>query len=139
MIYDLLTLEDPTPDDRTAILAPLVDFNLRNAAPPNLRPVAILLKDQDGNTTGGLWGKSIYDWLFVELLAVPEAARGQGVGAALMRRAEEIAIERGCIGIWLDTFAFQAQGFYEKLGYSVFGQLDDHPKGSVRYFLSKRL
>ncbi len=33
----------------------------------------------------------------------------------------------------------QARGFYEKLGYSVFGRLDDHPKGSARYFLNKRL
>jgi GNAT superfamily N-acetyltransferase len=56
-----------------------------------------------------------------------------------MRRAEEIALDRGCIGVWLDTFAFQARGFYEKLGYSLFGQLDDHPRESARYFLKKRL
>lgn len=135
----LAVTDDPTLEDRAAVLAPLVEFNLRHAAPPNPRPLAILLKDEDGNTIGGLWGRSIYDWLLVEFLAVPEAARGQGTGAALMRRAEEIAIERGCAGIWLDTFAFQTRGFYEKLGYSIFGQLDDHPKGSVRYFLSKRL
>jgi GNAT superfamily N-acetyltransferase len=139
MKHDLLIVDDPTLDDRVAILAPLIEFNLRNASPPNLRPLALLLKDQQGNTTGGLWGRTAYDWLFVELLAVPETSRGQGVGAALIRRAEEIAAERGCIGVWLDTFAFQARGFYEKLGYSVFGQLDDHPKGSARYFLSKRL
>ncbi len=135
----LVSLDDPTPEDRAAVLAPLVEFNLRSAAPPDPRPLAILLKDADGATTGGLCGRTLYDWLFVEYLVVPETVRGQGLGAALMQRAEEIAIERGCIGVWLDTFAFQARGFYEKLGYSVFGQLDDHPKGSARYFLNKRL
>jgi len=137
--HQLFIVDDPTPEDRAAILAPLVEYNLRNAPPPNPLPLAILLKDEAGATTGGLWGRSVYDWLFVELLAVPETSRGQGVGEALLRRAEEIAAERGCIGVWLDTFAFQARGFYEKLGYSQFGQLDDHPKGSARYFMSKRL
>jgi hypothetical protein len=55
-----------------------------------------------------------------------------------MRAAEAVAIERGCIGVWLDTFAFQARPFYERLGYSVFGELRDHPRNSARYFLMKR-
>lgn len=100
----------------------------------------ILLRDRAaGSTIGGLWGRSVYDWLYVELLAVPEDLRGQGVGSTLMRQAETIAIERGCVGVWLDTYGFQARGFYEKLGYEVFGVLDDHPRGSQRFFLRKLL
>ena len=56
-----------------------------------------------------------------------------------MQKAEQIALEHGCVGVWLDTFAFQARPFYEKLGYTCFGQIDDHPRGSARYFLQKRL
>jgi hypothetical protein len=40
--------------------------------------------------------------------------------------------------LWLDTFSFQARPFYEKLGYEVFGQLEDYPRGHSRYFLQKR-
>lgn len=76
--------------------------------------------------------------MYVELLAVPDALRGEGAGAALMKKAEALAVERGCVGAWLDTFAFQARGFYEKLGYAVFGEITDHPRQSARYFLSKR-
>lgn len=76
--------------------------------------------------------------MHVDLLAVPESLRGQDVGTALMQRAEAMARERGCVGAWLDTFAFQARGFYEKLGYNVFGEIPDHPVGSARYFLRKR-
>jgi ribosomal protein S18 acetylase RimI-like enzyme len=59
--------------------------------------------------------------------------------SALMREAEAVARENGCTGIWLDTFSFQAPGFYEKLGYTVFGTLADYPPGHSRFFLHKTL
>ncbi len=37
----------------------------------------------------------------------------------------------------LDTFSFQARGFYEALGYEVFGRLEEYPPGHERYFLRK--
>jgi GNAT superfamily N-acetyltransferase len=88
---------------------------------------------------GGLWGRTGYDWLFVELLFVPESMRGRGVGTDLMRRAEREAAARGCHGAWLDTFEFQARGFYERLGYECFGELQRYPVGSARFFLKKGL
>lgn len=45
---------------------------------------------------------------------------------------------RDCHSAWVDTFSFQARGFYEKLGYTVFGQLD-YPPEHRRFFLEKRL
>ena len=33
---------------------------------------------------------------------------------------------------------FQALSFYQKLGYQIFGQLEDYPVGHTRYFLQKR-
>jgi hypothetical protein len=39
----------------------------------------------------------------------------------------------------LDTFSFQAKGFYEKLGYVAFGALDGFPGEHRRYFLRKKL
>jgi len=46
--------------------------------------------------------------------------RGQGIGERLMPMAEEVAQKKHCTGIWLETFSFQAPGFYQKLGYSEF-------------------
>jgi hypothetical protein len=48
-------------------------------------------------------------------------------------------MRRGCVGVWLDTFSFQARGFYEKLGYRVFGEVADYPPGHTRHFLKKSL
>ncbi|PTD17692.1 GNAT family N-acetyltransferase [Sphingomonas fennica] len=135
-----ITIPDtPSDADREAILAPLRAFNASRAGDPGLRPVAILLTDQAGRDVGGLWGKIAYDWLFVELLAVPEEWRGGNYGKALMQEAESIARAHGCVGMWLDTFEFQARGFYEKLGFELFGELEDHPVGQRRFFLRKRL
>jgi GNAT superfamily N-acetyltransferase len=134
-----LTVPDaPSDADRAAVLAPLIAYNQSRAGDPQVRPLAILLTDDEGKSVGGLWGRSLYQWLFVELLAVPEAWRGQDYGTALMAEAERIARERGCVGMWLDTFEFQARGFYEKLGFELFGTLDDHPAGQRCFFMRKR-
>jgi GNAT superfamily N-acetyltransferase len=70
----------------------------------------------------GLAGKIYYRWLFVELIWVAKQARGHGHGRALLSYAEEEARRHGCQHVWLDTFSFQAPGFYEKNHYSLFGE-----------------
>jgi GNAT superfamily N-acetyltransferase len=138
MDYQLQTIDEPGAADREAIAVPLLAYNLSKVPTLDIQPLVIALRDAQGRTVGGLWGETALDWLHVDLLAVPESMRGQDVGTAVLCRAEAIAQERGCVGAWLDTFAFQARGFYEKLGYTVFGEIPDHPAGGARYFLSKR-
>ena len=139
MTLRITTPENPSEADREAVLAPLRAYNISRAGDPRIRPVAILLTDARGDRVGGLWGRCAYNWLFVELIAVPEEHRGQNYGTALMEQAEGIARANDCIGIWLDTYEFQARDFYEKLGFELFGTLDDHPIGQKRFFLRKRL
>jgi GNAT superfamily N-acetyltransferase len=129
--------EAPTAEHRQAVLEPLAEFNEANGYPADSRPLAVLLKDEAGVVVGGLWGKTGYGWLFVEFLVVPEALRGRDAGTALMDSAESMAMERGCVGAWLTTFAFQARAFYEKRGYSLFGELEQSPGDNVRLFLRK--
>jgi GNAT superfamily N-acetyltransferase len=68
---------------------------------------------------------------------VAEPFRLQKVGSKILLRAEEIARERQCIGSYLDTFTFQAKGFYERNGYTEFGRLNNIPPGHARIWLSK--
>ena len=82
--HRLLSLDKPTLDDREAIAAPLCAYNRGHAALTDMLPVIILLRDEHGQTVGGLWGKTMFDWLYVESLTVPESLRGQDVGTALM-------------------------------------------------------
>lgn len=137
---DIIVSTSPTPEMYNAIVEPLVAYNTRAGGPSGREVIALMLQDQEtGEHIGGLWGRFGYDWLFVELLVVPETLRGKGYGVRLMQDAERIARQRGAAGIWLDTFNFQARGFYEKLGFSVFGELPDHPHGGARYFMRKVL
>ena len=125
-------------DDATVIRDGLHAYNDSKVDRPDGH-LGILLKDDAGTTVGGLTGRWYYGWLFVELLFLPEQYRGQDFGTRIMRAAETYAKEQGMTGIWLDTFGFQARGFYEKLGYGVFGELPDYPVGHSRYFFQKRL
>jgi GNAT superfamily N-acetyltransferase len=120
-----------------AILVPLRAYNMSKAGTSKGRPLVITVRDAGGAVVGGLWGSTSYDWLFTELLAVPETLRGRGIGRQLMTMAHDEAIERGCRGAWLDTFEFQARGFYEDLGYSVFGEIPQYPPGYSRFFMRK--
>jgi GNAT superfamily N-acetyltransferase len=135
---DIVVDRNPNPADRDAIVTPLIAFNLSRVHTERPNPLAILIKEE-GRVVGGLWGRFSYDWLFVELLFIPESLRGSGLGSRILLQAEQIATGHGCTGAWLDTYEFQAKGFYEKLGFSLFGSLDDHPRGMSRFFLQKRL
>jgi GNAT superfamily N-acetyltransferase len=107
--------------------------------PSTPRLLVIPIHDGAGDVVGGLWAISVFRWLHLEMLFVPAAMRGLGVGSALVGAAETEARSRGCLGIYVDTFSFQAAPFYEKMGFSTFGVLDDCPPGHRRLFLHKRL
>lgn len=118
----------------------LVAFNDAAAGPHNSRPLTLSVRRAgEGAVAGGLLGRTQFGWLFVALLHLPEDLRGQGLGAELLRLAEDEAPARGRVGANLDTYSFQASGFYKKQGYAVFGALPDRPPGHARFFLSKRL
>ena len=131
---------DPDEADVAAVRNGLRAFNQAQVGSPVpfYQNIALHLRDADGSIVGGLTATAVLDWLFIEYLHVDQAHRGADHGTALMAAAEDYARDKGLAGIWLDTFAFQARGFYEKQGFSVFGTLDDHPRGSARYFLQKR-
>jgi GNAT superfamily N-acetyltransferase len=136
-----ITVPDaPGEAERMAVVNALLAYNEKTVGPSNFEPLSILIHDPaTGDPVGGIWGKTAYNWCFVELFVVPEQFRGQDIGSKVLAKAEEIARERGCIGLWLDTYWFQARPFYEKQGYEVFGSLPDYPRGGPRYFLKKSL
>lgn len=129
-----------TEQEREAILKPLRAYNLSHTGAMGFETVGILLRDPiTQEVVGGLYGKISYGWMFIELLSIPDALRTQGTGTRLMNAAETLARQKGCTGIWLDTFSFQAPGFYRKLGFIEFGHIADYPPGHQRHFFQKRL
>lgn len=123
--------------DRDVVLSGLLDFN-RTRAGVESAPLAVLVRDDAGAVVGGLVGSTMAAWLFVELLWLPETLRGGGLGARVLQAAEAEARARGCVSAHLDTFDFQAPALYRRLGYEVFGVVEDHPPGHRRLWMRKR-
>ena len=128
------------PEVRKLLYRGLAAHNRKTVEAPQVRPLWVLLRGDDrGPVIGGLLGATAWSHLRIEALFVPELLRGSGEGARIVALAEDEARRRGCIGAWLDTYSFQARGFYERLGYAVLGQIDDYPPGHTRYFMKKNL
>jgi len=125
-------------DTRTRILDWLDEHGRAAGVVFAAQPFA-LAASGDGRPLGGLVGSTNLGWLHVQLLAVAPEARRRGVGRRLLEAAEGIARERGCHGAWLDTYDHQGPDYYPRLGWEVFGELPDFPKGGVRRFYRKAL
>lgn len=107
--------------------------------PRDERPLSILVRRNDGALIGGINGCTHWQWLYLRHFWVAAPHRGCGLGRALMSQLEDLAVSRGAIGIYLDTFDESAAQFYERLGFSRHGQIDDFPPGHQRIFMCKKM
>ena len=130
--------EEVSAEDRQTILTGLRAFNESQIGPANDLPLQLVVRDAQREVIGGLLGDTKWGWLYVDKLWIAERARGLGLGSRLLARAEDVARERGCIGVFLSTFEHQARPFYEQRGYELFGTLDGFPAATRQYYLCKR-
>jgi ribosomal protein S18 acetylase RimI-like enzyme len=138
----LLSLDEvtqPAEDPFAALNAMLNEYNLGHVGPANHVPLWLFARDPSGKVQGGLRGQTYWCWCTIDVLAVANPYRRQGIGSRLLAKAEEIARARGCVGIRLDTTSFQAPEFYTRRGYTEFGRIDGYPPGHTRLWFMKRL
>jgi N-acetylglutamate synthase-like GNAT family acetyltransferase len=128
--------DSPSVETRNNLVQKIDAFHHRTF-PSKFERFALLLQDDAACLKGGVSGMIYCDWLRVDGLWIDDGLRHRGMGTELMIRAENHAIARGCHSAWLTTF--QARGFYEAVGYELFGMLDDYPTGQKQYFMRKRL
>jgi GNAT superfamily N-acetyltransferase len=128
----------PDPKVSASIVKGLLRYNAAQTGMRRFVPVQVVARDRRGRVVGGLDGYIGYRWLFIRLLWIDERKRRSGLGRELIARAEELARKHDAIGAWVDTFSFQARPFYEKLGFRLYGTIEDYPPGHQRFFLKKR-
>ena len=121
------------------VKASLIAYNFAATGVSAYYPVNYYLRSSRDELMGGLTGMIWGGWLHVSFLWVARPLRQNGWARRLMREAERYAIARGAHDAHLETFSFQARPLYEKLGYELFGQLDDFPPGHTKYYLRKKL
>jgi len=115
------------------------EFNTQQAGDDNGKNLCFVLRGPDDTVVGGIIGATHWNWLYINLMWIREDLRGQGYGEQLLALAEGEGRKRGAKHAYLDTFSFQAPGFYKKYGYQVFGELADFPGEHQRYYLKKDL
>ncbi|MCB8984743.1 MAG: GNAT family N-acetyltransferase [Ardenticatenaceae bacterium] len=125
--------------DKQIIHEGLLAYNVAHFGYADIRQLNLFIRDEAGQIVGGLLGYTYWDFLSVDILWLHEAVRGQGYGSRLLRMAEEEAVTRGCHQVHVDTFEFQAPGFYEKYGYQRWGVLDGYDGRFKRIYYRKLL
>ncbi|MCM3629760.1 GNAT family N-acetyltransferase [Paenibacillus glycanilyticus] len=101
--------------------------------------INLAIKDETGKVIGGMLSTLCWNWIEVEILWVEESLRGQGYGTKLLDQIEQIAKEKGCTFIKLNTFSFQAPPFYLKNGYEQVAVFEEAPIGSNHYYFKKTI
>lgn len=101
--------------------------------------VNIFVKDENKKVVGGIIFTVLWNGMEINSLWVNEKYRGQGLGKRLVRTAESEGKIRGCTISYTNTFTWQAPEFYERLGYKVYGKLNNFPPGNTLTYFYKRL
>lgn len=140
MNYEITLEEKPTAEEHGALRNGLKEYSFPMFGTTSVVDVTFFVRDGEGVIVGGVHGNyGSFGWMYVDTLWVSERLRGNEYGTRLMNLIEDTAIRNGCTQSYLNTFSFQAPEFYKKLGYTVFGELEDFPVGHSRVFMRKRL
>lgn len=131
--------ESPSPADGQELSETLFRWNMATVGVDDFRPFAVWLRDGSARIRGGCVGWSRWDWAHIDTLWVDPDLRGQGHGKGLLEAAEALARARHCRMIDLDTFSFQAPGFYASQDYEEFAVLDGISHGVRRHHFRKPL
>ena len=134
--YEIKQLDSPAWEE---IGGALTEYNTQQAGDEDAKRLCFVVKGSGGEILAGVIGVVYWDWLSLDLMWVREDLRGQGIGGRLLEQVEAEARQKGAHHVHLDTFSFQAPGFYQKHGYVVFGQLDEFPSGFQRFYMTKDL
>ncbi len=86
-------------------------------------------------------GDGVYNnWFYLTDLFIEKPYRGQGFGAAILRKLEDRVAALGIRNIWTWTAGYEAPEFYKKQGYKVFCELESwYFSGHSRVGLRKAL
>ena len=129
---------EPTQADEEFVMAGTRSYN-RAFTEADGKSLCVFARDNEGNIIGGVTARTYWQYLDIKFLWVHERHRKEGLGSEIMLAAEAEARNRGCTGAFLDTFSFQARGFYERLGYAEFGRLSGFSGKHDRHFMRKSL
>ena len=117
----------------------LYEYNAAKVGCEDGQSFSFLIRDENQVIVAGLYGWTWAQACEIKALWVHAAWRGQGYGTQLLEAAEREACSHGCKIMMLNSYSFQAPGFYQKCGFTLVWQLSDFPPGQQLCVLIKQL
>ncbi len=135
----MISIRDIASEEATNFRRPLLrQFAEEHGNPFDTRDFAFAAV-KDSEVIGTIDGYVLYDWAYVNYLAISETHRRSGAGSVLLARVETLARTEGLLGVQLDTFRYQAPAFYAARGYKESMVLPGRTADRDRIFVVKRL
>lgn len=133
-------IADETPAFAEAVKNKIAAFNAGHWDASQRRPIGFKQLHANGELAAGIAGRTFGNWCLIDNFWVCDSLRGQGIGSAMLKTAEDEARARGCRWLLLDTLEFQAPAFYRGRGYREVWCQQDYPfDGGKRWYLVKTL
>lgn len=141
MKQNVIVISDSAEPEFEAMIAQGLDeFNEQVAGMGDRRALNVIVRDSASDEVlGGAVGRTSLGLAFLDLFHLPDSLRGLGLGTQILEAFEEEARQRGCGSAVLYTISFQAPGFYEKNGWTRFGEISSERQGISRVFMTKKL
>ena len=133
---EIIVSEDPSKNVVSEIQDNLKEYNSTFLSDVKEGEIACYINDDCNNKIAGIVGRFRGNWLLLDYLWVSEKYKNKGLGSKLLQKIEELAENQGCKSVFLDTFNFQANEFYEKFGYENALILQNFPvKDQLHYMI----
>lgn len=135
MTFKLSFEKTPSPDDIQTLGDGIMAYAKQKKDLPPLDFFAFFIRDQENTILAGCNGCILYGCLYIDQLWVSEPLRQQGLGAQLVEVALNYGKEQGCTFATVNTFDWEARGFYQKMGFKLEFERRGFDKSSIFYFL----
>lgn len=129
---------DPNQTDNDVIREGIIASNAHIVGERD-KAFSIFLKNDSGKVFGGIQAFLDSESVYIDVLWVEEKLQKKGYGTKLLGAVEQEAIKNGCKYVTVDTWDFQAEGFYLKNGYERIGELKNYWHGHSKIFLRKKI
>lgn len=136
--YQIITDYNASLEDKQILIDGICNFN-NNFLNEKMKSVTVFLKDENNHVKGGIFGMLRSEAVYITTLWLEENLRTGGWGTQLLLTAEAEAINYGCQYSFLDTYSFQAEGFYLKNGYERIAKIENYILNHAKIFLKKKL
>ena len=136
-MYKVVVDYTPSDEDNAVVREGLIVSNEKIIGERD-KEFSIFLKNASGKVFGGIQVFFDSETIYIDTLWVEESLQKQGYGKKLLEAAEREAIKHGCIYCTVDTWDFQAEGFYLKNGYERIGELKNYWHEHSKLFLRKK-